>query len=50
MPRARHEIQKGNAVAICLRFAHKDAQLRAHETLKRDGQTDGLHEYPWSPP
>jgi len=48
-PHASHEITKGNVTVICLGFEDEEALWNALNILKEDGQTEGLHSYPWSP-
>ena len=48
-PHSPSEIIKGNVTVICLKFQQKEALMKAYDTLKEDGQTDGLSELPWSP-
>jgi uncharacterized glyoxalase superfamily protein PhnB len=48
-PLAPHEITKGNVTVLCLGFdKDEEALWNAFNVLKEDGQTDGLHSYPWS--
>ena len=48
-PHAPNEITKGNVTVICLGFDGDEASLRtAFDVLSEDGQTDGLHSYPWN--
>ena len=40
---------KGNITVLCLKFTKKEELMTAYDTLKQDGQTDGLKSFPWSP-
>ena len=49
-PHAPHEITHGNVTVICLGFDNDEQALRtAIDVLIEDGQSDGLHTYPWNP-
>lgn len=39
---------KGNITVLCLKFEDKESLLKAYNTLKKDGHTDGLQSLPWS--